>query len=234
MLRRWSTLMLWKKSERQIEMPCNCCEITDNTFGEESAQADLKRYRKHGPAQQTRLILQAIRSLHLRGADLLDIGGGIGAIHHELLEDVVDKATHVDASSAYLKEAKAEAALRGHSHRLLFLHADFTDVAANLPQADIVTLDRVVCCYPDFRTLLKAASSHSRRVLALTYPRETWYLRIGLKVINFFQGLRKDPFRVFLHPIAEMDALLKREGFERVSRQRLFVWEMALYQRVPV
>ncbi len=213
-------------------MPCNCCEITDKTFGEESAKADLKGYRKRGPAEHTKLILQAVRSLHLREAELLDIGGGIGTIHHELLNDVAEKATHVDASSAYLQEAKAEAARRKHGDRIQFIHADFTNVAPELPQADIVTLDRVVCCYPDFRRLLKAAAEHSRGALAMTYPRETWYLRIGLRVINFFQGLRKDPFRVFLHPIAEMDALLQREGFKRVSRRRLFVWEMALYQRV--
>jgi hypothetical protein len=53
-----------------------------------------------------------------------------------------------------------------------------------------------------------------------------------LKVINFFQGLRRAPFRVFLHPIAEMDALVKGKGFKRISLRRLFVWEMALYQRV--
>jgi hypothetical protein len=81
-----------------------------------------------------------------------------------------------------------------------------------LPKADVVTLDRVVCCYPDFRRLLKAAAEHSQRALAFTYPRETWYLRVGLKVINLFQRLRKDPFRVFLHPVAEMHSLLQREG----------------------
>ncbi len=213
-------------------MPCNCCEITDKTFGEESAKEDIKSYRKRGPEKHTKLLLQAIRSLNLRKAELLDIGGGIGVIHHELLDGMAKKATHVDASSAYLKEAKAEASRRGHEDRVQFVHADFTEVAPDLPQADVVTLDRVVCCYPDFRKLLKAASEHSREALAMTYPRETWYMRIGLKVINFFQGLRKDPFRVFLHPIAEMDSLLRREGFERVTLRRLFVWEMALYQRV--
>ena len=212
-------------------MPCNCCEITDNAFGEAEARTQLRDYRKHGPAKQTKLILEAIRSLKLRNADLLDIGGGIGAIHHELLEDVARAATHVDASSAYLKEAKAETARRGHTDQVNFIHADFTEVASELPRVEIVTLDRVVCCYPDFHRLLKAAADHSRQVLAFTYPRETWYLRFGLVVINFFQSLRKDPFRVFLHPIAEMDSLLKREGFERVSLRRLFVWEMALYQK---
>ena len=98
-------------------MPCNCCEITDNTFGEHDAKADIKDYRRHGPAKQTKLILEAIRSLRLTDAALLDIGGGIGSIHHELLKDVAREATHVDASSAYLKEAKGEAARRGHHER---------------------------------------------------------------------------------------------------------------------
>ena len=213
-------------------MPCNCCEITDSAFSESEARSERKSYSRNGPAKQTQLILEAVRSLGLKNAALLDIGGGIGAIHHELLEDVANAATHVDASSSYLKEAKAEAARRGHGERVKFIHADFTEVADDLPKADIVTLDRVVCCYPDFRGLLKAAADHSQKVLALTYPRETWYMRIGFRVMNFVQRLRKDPFRVFLHPIADMDSLIKREGFERVSLRRLFVWEMALYRRV--
>jgi magnesium-protoporphyrin O-methyltransferase len=213
-------------------MPCNCCEITDNAFSEAEARSEIRNYRRRGPANQTKLILQAVRSLGLKNANLLDIGGGIGVIHHELLEDLAQEATHVDASSAYLKEAKAEAARRGHRERVNFIYADFTDVASDLPKADVVTLDRVVCCYPDFRRLLKAAADHSTRALAFTYPRETWYLRIGLKLVNFFQRLRNDPFRVFLHPVAEMDALLRREGLERVALRRLFVWEMALYQRM--
>ena len=212
-------------------MPCNCCEMTDNMFNEESAKSDIKEYRKSGPAKQTRLILEAVRSLGLKDIQLLDIGGGVGVIHHELLVDVAREATHVDASSAYLKEAREESEKRGNIERVNFIHADFTDVAAELPQVDIVTLDRVVCCYPDFRSLLKNASEHSREAIALTYPREVWYTRIGLGMINFFQRLRKDPFRVFIHPIHEMDSLLNAQGFKRISGSRLFVWEMALYTK---
>src|SRR5581483_2392665 len=212
-------------------MPCNCCEITDHTFNEEDAKSDIKEYRKRGPAEQTQLILDAVRSLGLKDATLLDVGGGVGTIHHELLEDTVRQATHVDASSAYLQQAKEEAARRGHAGRVQFIHADFTDVADDLPQADIVTFDRVVCCYPDFRGLLNAAAGRSKRALALTYPRETWYFRVGIRVINFFQNLGRDPFRVFLHPIAEMNALLEGRGMKRVFVQRLFLWEMALYTR---
>ncbi|HAV77432.1 MAG TPA: hypothetical protein DCX53_08765 [Anaerolineae bacterium] len=213
-------------------MPCNCCEITDNIFDEDSAKADIKDYRKHGPANQTKLILEAVRLLNLKDVTLLDIGGGVGVIHHELLKDVAKEATHVDASSAYLKVAKDETEMRGNTERVKFIHADFTDVAADLPQADVVTLDRVVCCYPHFRSLLNNASELSRRAIALTYPREAWYIRFGLGFINFMQRLRRDPFRVFVHPIQEMDALLTKQGFHRSSMKRLFVWEMALYKRM--
>lgn len=212
-------------------MPCNCCEITDNAFTKEEARRELNEYRRKGPPKQTRLILKSIRSLGLKDADLLDIGGGIGVIHHELLREVARAATHVDASSAYLQAAKEEALRRGNEARVTFIHADFTDVASELSQADIVTLDRVVCCYPDFKSLLKAAAGHSLRVLALTYPRETWYFKLGVKILNFIQSLRNDPFRGYIHPVAEMDSLIQQEGFERVSLRRLFVWEMAFYQR---
>jgi 2-polyprenyl-3-methyl-5-hydroxy-6-metoxy-1,4-benzoquinol methylase len=213
-------------------MSGNCCQITDNAFGQEDARADMKNYRKRGPAKQTMLILEAVRSLGLKDSILLDIGGGIGVIHHELLGDVAQQAIHVDASSAYLHAAREEAERRGHTGRVQFIHADFTDVAHELTPADIVTLDRVVCCYPDFRALLSAAAEHSRGALAMTYPRETWYLRIGLRIINFFQRIRNDPFRSYLHPIAEMESLLNQQGFVKTSVHRLFIWEAALYRRM--
>jgi len=212
-------------------MPCNCCEMENNAFGEDRAKADLKDYRKHGPAKHTKLIIEAIRSLGLKNAALLDVGGGIGAIHHDLLADTAQQATHVDASSAYLKLAAEEAQRLGHESQVKFIHADFTDVADELPQVDVVTLDRVVCCYPDFHRLLKAASSKSRSAIALTYPRDVWWTRVVVKLGNFIQRIRKDPFRVFVHPVSEMESLLNTEGLRRVSTRKLFVWEMSLYQR---
>jgi magnesium-protoporphyrin O-methyltransferase len=212
-------------------MPCNCCELENNTFGEEEARANLKDYQRRGPAKQTMLILEAVRSLGLKNAALLDIGGGIGTIHHELLKDVVSNATHVDASSAYLKIATEEAKLLGHSERVNFIHADFTDVADEIPQVDLVTLDRVICCYPHFRELLKAASAKGRVAIVLTYPREVWWNHMGTIVLNFFQRLRNDPFRVFIHPVLEIESLLNSEGLQKVSARKLIVWEMALYQR---
>jgi magnesium-protoporphyrin O-methyltransferase len=215
-------------------MPCNCCEITDSQFDESRAKDDMKRYRKFGPAKQTQLILSAVRSLNLKHASLLDIGGGIGMIYHELMQDVVSNVIHVDASSAYLKVAKEESVKRGNDKQIRFVHADFTDVENEVDKTDVVTLDRVVCCYPNYRELLTAAGKHSKRALVMTYPRETWYFRIALGIINFFQNLTNNPFRVFIHPIQQMESLLNELGFSRTSTKRLFVWEMSLYEREVV
>ena len=212
-------------------MPCNCCQITDKQFGEGDARASLKGYRRRGPASQTKEILRAVRSRGLKDATLLDIGGGIGVIHHELLGDTARAATHVDTSSAYLRAAEGEASRLGHAGRVTFMHADFVDVAPTLPQSDIVTLDRVVCCYPDYRSLLAAAAGHSRHVLAMSYPREAWYTRAMIWLLDLVQSLRRDPFRVFVHPILQMDSVLSANGFQRMSVKRFAFWEVALYSR---
>lgn len=214
-------------------MPLSCCQITDRTFGEQDARGDIREYRRHGVPAQTREMLRAIRSLGLSKARLLDIGGGAGVIHHELLRDVAATAVHVDASSAYLQAAEDEASRLGHAGRIEFIHADFADVAAQLPDADLVTLDRVVCCYPDFRTLLGAAASKAASALGLSYPRRTWYVRLSIHAINLLQRLRRDPFRVYVHDPADMDAVLTAAGLRRLSLKRFSVWEVAMYRRDP-
>jgi magnesium-protoporphyrin O-methyltransferase len=105
-------------------------------------------------------------------------------------------------------------------------------VATDLPQVDVVTLDRVVCCYPNFRELLNAAASKSRAAIAMTYPREAWWTRMAIALMNVIQKIRKDPFRVFVHPVAEMESVLNRAGLQKISTRRLFVWEMTCYRRV--
>ena len=212
-------------------MPCECCKITNDQFGKDTADADLKDYHRKGPAKHTRLILDAVRSLGLKDASLLDVGGGIGAIYHELMKDAVTRATHVDASSAYLAAAKQETEQRGNTGRVEFVHADFTDVASELAPADVVTLDRVVCCYPDYRSLLKAAAGRSQHALVMTYPRDNWLSRAVVRIGDWLLKLSRNPFRVFVHPVAQMDSLLNTQGLHKVSLRKLFIWEAALYQR---
>jgi ubiquinone/menaquinone biosynthesis C-methylase UbiE len=87
---------------------------------------------------------------------LLDIGGGIGAIQHELLDAGATHATCVDASAPYLDAARQEGGSRGHDGRVTYLHGDFVDLADSIPPADIVTVDRVLNVYPESAWSIRA------------------------------------------------------------------------------
>jgi magnesium-protoporphyrin O-methyltransferase len=72
------------------------------------AAADLTKYRAKGPPPWARTLIDAIKAEGVDGATLLDIGGGIGVIQHELLASGAARATNVEASSAYLSAARGE------------------------------------------------------------------------------------------------------------------------------
>ena len=134
---------------------CDHCTDADSFFSRRAARKELKSYQRHGPDGITRELLDLVREQQPHGT-LLDIGGGVGALQHELLEAGMSNATHVDASRAYLHASRVEAARRGHDGRVEYTYGDFVDLAPSLSSADLVTLDRVVCCYPHMPALVRA------------------------------------------------------------------------------
>ncbi len=209
----------------------NCCRSYEACFDQSTAADELKTYRRHGPTRQTRCLLDTLRQQGVDGLSLLDIGGGIGAIQHELLRAGASRATHVDASSAYLRASQAEAERQGHSDRTAYLHGDFVQLAAQVEPADIVTLDRVLCCYHNMPALVRASAACARRWYGLVFPRDTWWVKLGVPLLNFFLGLRREPFKVFVHPTAAVDALAREQGFVPVRHRRFWLWQVLIYQR---
>ena len=195
------------------------------------ARHDLKRYHKEGADPTTRALVDLIKSAGVQGAHLLDIGGGVGAIHHELLDAGLYAATHVDASRAYLDVAAGEASKRGHGDRVRFVAGDFVAVAGEVPDADVVTLDRVICCYGDMAALVRASAGKAKRLYGAVFPRDHWYLTPAFGAINLWKRVTGSRFRVFLHPVAEIDAASRAQGFRQKSHLRTFVWNVALYER---
>jgi len=83
-------------------MPRCHCGATDEMFGDRVVRRELRRYRKRGPGASTAALLGLIESAEPpKDATLLDIGGGIGGIHHRLLDHGFSTATHVDASLTF-------------------------------------------------------------------------------------------------------------------------------------
>ena len=199
-------------------------------FDRAKANKQLRRLRRRGPSTNTRLVIEALAD-GISGASLIDIGGGVGTIHHLLLDDGALSAIHVDISNAYLDVAREEAARRGHAEQVRFIHGDFVDVAAELPAADVVALDRVICCYPNMDVLLGRAAEKTRRLLGAVYPRDVWWVRVALAWTNGLQRLRRSTFRLYLHSPAAIDARLRRAGLIRSALHRTIFWEIARYER---
>ena len=125
-------------------------------------------------------MIDALKKQGVSGVSLLDIGGGVGAIQHGLLAAGVQNATDVDASKAYLAAARQEANRRGIADRVDFQYGNFVEMADKIEPADVVTLDRVICCYPDMEKLVSLSVERARQLYGLVYPRDTWWIKIGL------------------------------------------------------
>ena len=212
-------------------MSCRQCRGIEGMFDEKYVTNELSRYRKKGPGDTTRLLIEALKKEGVQGLTLLDIGGGVGAIQHGLLEAGAVQAIDVDASSAYLSAARVEAQRRGYTDRIRFQQGDFVDLAANITPADIVTLDRVICCYPDMEKMVGLSVARTWKIYGMVIPRESWWVKIGLGVGNFFFRLRRNPFRTYVHPIRAVEAILSSNGFKRHSYRKTFIWQVAVYTR---
>ncbi|HUF06885.1 MAG TPA: methyltransferase domain-containing protein [Candidatus Binatia bacterium] len=213
-------------------MPPSCCTPDyDAAFDARSARRQALAYRRSGAGGSTLRLLNAIRETEVAGAAVLDIGGGIGVIGLELLAAGAASLTSVDASRPSVAVAKGELQRAGLADRATVRHGDFVELAGEIEAADVVTLDRVVCCYGDWRALVDASVSHARRVIGLVYPNERWWMRAGIGIGNLMLRLVGQSFRGYVHPERAIDDRIRRAGFERRTHHRGWLWQTVLYER---
>jgi magnesium-protoporphyrin O-methyltransferase len=199
-------------------------------FDARVAKGDLESYQRKGPSATTRLMRDAVRDAG-GGETLLDIGAGIGALSFELIAAGFRRSTIVDAAPAYLAAARGEVERRGFADRVTLHEGDFVEVGAALEPADAVVMNRVVCCYPAYAPLLAQAFAHSQRLLAMSYPRDGWFVRLGIATVNLLCALRRSTFRAYMHPPQAMAALAAGRGFRRIREDHTFIWAVELYAR---
>lgn len=212
-------------------MTCCSADCFESTFDARHAANQLKQYRRRGPNKTTRMLLDAMRAEGVRDASVLDVGAGVGIAHHELLADGARSAVHVDAAMPHMRVAREEAARRGHAERVTFVHGDFVALAEGISPADIVTLDRVICCYPDMERLVATSAAKAQRLYGAVFPRQRWFIKVMLALENFARRVRGNPFRAYLHPTTAIDAAVQRQGLTPRSVRDTFVWRVAVYVR---
>lgn len=212
-------------------MNCCQCQGMEEQFNQKLAERELQKYRKKGPGKPTRILLEAIQTSGVEGLTLLDIGGGFGAIQSELFKSGLSQATEVEGSSAYLEAAKKEAERQGYLDEVNFIQGDFVEMVKEIPSADIVTLDKVICCYPDLQTLVGLSSQKAGKIYGVIYPVDTWWMKFGVRIPNFFFKIKHNPFRLYIHPTQAIEALIRKSGLKRKFYCKLFMWHVAVYQR---
>jgi Methyltransferase domain len=213
----------------------DCCTPGDSSFDRQfdarHAARHLRAYREKGAVGLTRALVESLAEGGIGGQSVLEIGGGVGAVHHDLLQAGAATAVDVDASRAYVSVARGEAERQGHAERVRYVIGDFVTLADEIEPADLVALDRVVCCYRDMAALVGRSASLARRRYGIVYPRDSWLGQAGTVLLNFELWLSRSPFRVYAHRTADVEAILAAHGLVKRLGRTTLVWQLAVYER---
>ena len=213
-------------------MECCQCQAIEERFDRKKAAAKLLAYQQDGLKRESQALVDALAEQGIAGYTLLDVGGGMGALAIELIKRGIDRATINEASTAYLETAAGEGARQGLADRITLVHGNIVAMGEELPPADVVTLDKVVCCYDDMPGLIKASVNRARKLYGLVYPRDNWLVKTGFGFENLGYWLKGSDFRLFVYPTKEVDGLIQQNGFRMLSRSTSAAWQIVVYVRV--
>jgi 2-polyprenyl-3-methyl-5-hydroxy-6-metoxy-1,4-benzoquinol methylase len=210
-----------------------CCDDELAFLGYDGlgAQKDLDKWLGGRLHPATRELIEVVRGEGVEGAAMLDIGAGVGAVHLTLLEAGAASAVDVDASREYLATARAQAERRGLAGRVEYRFGDVVELAGDLPPADIVILDSVICCYPYLPALLASALRPGPRLVGLTYPRDVWWMRAYIRLWNLGQALRRSTARYFVYRHTQVNRLMAEAGYVNAHEGGTREWRVVLYRR---
>jgi len=211
----------------------DCCNINglNNIFNRSKAAKEAKGYLSKGLGRRATMALRFMSGQNVSGASILDIGCGVGSLHIELLKQGALSATGIDVSQSYVEAATSLSSSLGFQDATQYHMGDFVDLEADIPPADMVVLDRVVCCYPDMKGLIECSTRHAQSLYVLTYPRRTWWMRIGARALNIGLAATRREFRFFLHHPKEIWATIEAAGFSLIQSGKQGPWEVASYRR---
>ncbi|MBI3195497.1 MAG: methyltransferase domain-containing protein [Ignavibacteriae bacterium] len=213
----------------------NCCQTqslsgTDKFFTKQSDRY-LKQFRKKGLAKEQRMLLEGISSLGLEGKSILEIGCGVGGLHLTMLKQDASFATGIDISEGMLNGAKRLCHELGLEQKATYLRGDFVQRNAMVPQADIVVLDKVVCCYENISDLLKKSTDKSKQVYAFTYPNPNIVVHISFKGLILLGTLFKWVFRPYWHDWEEIIREVEKQGFKQTYKNSTLMWQVRVFER---
>jgi magnesium-protoporphyrin O-methyltransferase len=211
----------------------SCCRPGDfdKIFDEKKARSKQRDYARKGLTGHGPRIADFVRTKTTPGYTLLEIGGGIGDIQLELLRDGAARAINVELATQYEGVASELIRERDLGDRVERRLGDFVREAETIPSADVVIMNRVVCCYPDAEALVGSAADHARRYLVMTFPVDRWWIRVGFAVGNVLFKLRSGTFQAYVHPTHAVIATAQRHGLRTAEHRPGFIWQFIALER---
>jgi cyclopropane fatty-acyl-phospholipid synthase-like methyltransferase len=204
----------------------DCCEPEgyDATFSDRFARRMARRYRRRGLSRSGRAIVAFLADRGIDGASILEIGGGVGELHVELLHRGAATATNLEISTNYEAAASQLLERSGLAARVERRFLDIARVPDEVERADVVVMHRVVCCYPDYERLLGAAANKTGRLLVFSHPPRNLVSRAVFSAENGMRRLKGETFRAFVHPPAAMRDVAVQSGLRDTYRWRGVGW----------
>ncbi len=200
-------------------------------FDEKNARSDARNYLKNGLDPTGQRMVDEILRRGVAGASVLEVGGGIGALEIELLRAGAAHGTNVELVGTYEQAARELLETLGLNERVDRTLLDFARDGVQVPRADIVLLHRVICCYPDMESLVRVSADHAARLLALSFPADRWWWRVGQLLSRAWFRVRGCAFRLYLHDPRRILAIAQSAGLRPVLQRRGWVWQIAVLER---
>jgi magnesium-protoporphyrin O-methyltransferase len=200
-------------------------------FSERNARAEAKRYRRKGLDPTSKRIVDYLKQQSIAGRTLLEVGGGVGAIQIELLKAGMSRAVSIELTPTYEEAALGLLRDAGLEDRVERRVMDFAAAAGEVQAADVVVMNRVICCYPDMPRLAGAAAEHARELLVLSFPRDRWWTRVAVALGNLVLRVMRREFQAFVHDPDQILATAERRGLGTALNEAHIVWQVAALRR---
>jgi len=200
---------------------------------DEDACDFCERYKNKGLSRSSKLLLKFILDGNSQDKAVLDLGCGAGGLSIELLKRGAQNAVGFDLSPRMIEAATQLALATGFESRAKFQEGNAA--TSELPRSDIVVMDKVLCCYSEWKPLLKNAIEAGRDMIGFIVPRDEGVtklpFRLALRIANYFQR-RRGGVRFYLHPLGTVDKTLRESGFNLRKKQGSRFWLVFLYSQV--
>jgi len=213
-------------------MPC-CCPHSQSAskFFSLFAKSYRRRFNKKGFEKSQQQLVSGINKAGKDDKTLLEIGCGVGYLHQMLVEQGAKSALGVELSANMIIEAKDGAKQRGLDKQLSYLEGDFIDLAEDISSMDMVIMDKVICCYPDAERLVQHSLKKCKQSIAVSYPRKTWYTRLGVQISATVMKLLGSSFRPYVHDPEQIEFWILQQGFNKIFQDQTTVWLSQVYTR---